>query len=83
LSIKGFTEFHNIYTVLTQCRTNWWTWVGLAGSNLKLDVGLYFLSHGSDLLMGNNAFFVLQVAILATLEEQMNSSPIQKTFRYC
>jgi hypothetical protein len=33
--------------------------------------------------MGNNAFFVLQVAILATLEEQMNSSPIQKTFRYC
>src|SRR5690606_690488 len=53
--IEGFTEFHDVYAALTQRRANWGAWVGLTGSNLKLDISVDFLCHDSS-PMGSNAF---------------------------
>ncbi|SPO64733.1 protein of unknown function [Pseudomonas sp. JV241A] len=43
--VEGLAEFHDVHTVLTQCWTNGWAWVGLAGLYLQLDVSLNLLSH--------------------------------------
>src|SRR5690554_226335 len=43
--VKRLTELHNVNAVLTQCRTNRGTRVGLTGSNLKLDVRFNLLCH--------------------------------------
>src|SRR5690606_21779569 len=55
LSVKCLTEFHDVHTVLTQSRTNWWTWVCFARCNLQLDIGGYFLCHLLDSPLGVNA----------------------------
>ena len=45
LGVECLTEFHDVQTHLTQCRTNRWTWVSFTSANLKLDIAFYFLSH--------------------------------------
>ena len=44
-SIELLTESHDVYTSLTECRTNWWRWIRLTSFDLEFENLFNFLSH--------------------------------------